>query len=138
MSKVFVCGGRHFGRVPRTSMAAFEEANARIDKATQQLEQINTTLNSIHAQSKIELLVLFNQRGAEKLAAHWGKIARVPVRILDRPDKKPPAGADACIALLKAERVDVLLRFPDPEDDAYAGIDAAAKTMTDLDFRKIS
>jgi len=118
-------------------MGAFGEANARIDKATRQLEQLNALLDSIHATSKIETLVLFNQRGAEKLAAHWAKIAGVPVQILEGFDKKPPAGVEACTALLKAQGVDVFLRFPDPEDGAYVGIDAAAEAIG-LDVRKIS
>ncbi|MDF2118888.1 hypothetical protein PY365_25290 [Roseiarcaceae bacterium H3SJ34-1] len=117
-------------------MAAFSEANSRIDKATQQLEQLKALLDSIHSKSKIETLVLFNQRGAEKLAAHWGKIADVPVKIVDGVDKKPPPRVDSCIALFKAEGIDVFLRFPDPEEAAYAGIDAAAKAL-DLDIRKV-
>jgi hypothetical protein len=138
MARVFVCGGRHFGRVPRSSgMVPFAEANARINKATQEVEQIKALLNSIHAKSKIETLVLFNQRGAEKLAAHWGNIAGVEVKILDRIDKKPPRDVEACSALLKAERVDVFLRFPDPDERAYSSIDAAAKAI-DLDVPKIS
>lgn len=136
MSKVFVCGGRHFGRVPRTGVAAFIDANVRIDKATRELEQLKAMLDSIHANSKIDTLVLFNQRGAEKLAAHWGKIAGVPVKIVEGVDKKPPPKLDTCLALLKSEGIDVFLRFPDPEEAAYAGIDAAAKAL-DLDVRKV-
>jgi hypothetical protein len=137
MARAFVCGGRHFGRVSRSSgMVPFAEANSRIDKATQELEQLKALLDSIHARSKIEALVLFNQRGAEKLAAHWGKIAGVEVKILDQPGKKPPPGVAACVALLKAERVDVFLRFPDPEEAAYSDIDAAAKAIN-LDVRRI-
>jgi hypothetical protein len=137
MSRVFVCGGRHFGRVPRSSgMVPFAEANSRINKATRELEQIKALLNSIHAKSKIEALVLFNQRGAEKLAAHWGNIAGVEVKILDQPGKKPPPGVEACLALLKAERVDVFLRFPDPDEAAYLEIDAVAQAIN-LDVRKV-
>jgi hypothetical protein len=121
MSRVFVCGGRHFGRVPRSSgMVPFAEANSRINKATRELEQIKALLNSIHA----------------KLAAHWGNIAGVEVKILDQPGKKPPPGVEACLALLKAERVDVFLRFPDPDEAAYLEIDAVAQAIN-LDVRKV-
>jgi hypothetical protein len=136
MSRIFVCGGRHFGRVPRSDVTAFAEANSRIHKATGELERIKASLDSIHAESPLAALVLFNQRGAERLAAHWGRIAGVKVEILEGIDKKPPRGVEACIALLQAEKIDVFLRFPDPQEASYAGIDAAAKAIN-LDFRKV-
>lgn len=111
--RILVCGGRHVGRVPSDCPPA--QVNVRIVRATDEQRRLQSLLRDLHSNSRIEVLMHFDLRGAERLSAHWATISGIPVRSLKpAPYRK---GMDACKALLKAEKVDLLLQFPVDDDD---------------------
>jgi len=126
MFSVLVCGGRYFGRVP--SMCPADQINARIIRASEEQQQLQSLLREIHSKSKIDLLLHLNRRGAERLAAHWAKISGIPVKDIASGNRNPPAtkSPDACRALLTAERINLLLQYPNEEGEKLA---AAAESL---------
>jgi hypothetical protein len=104
MSRILVCGGRHFDRI--AGATAHAEVNSRIVKATAQQQRLTVFLNDLHKLSKVDLLLHFNQRGAERLAAHWASISGVDGKSLKHSGKTAVCnqGAEACKAQLKVER----------------------------------
>jgi hypothetical protein len=126
MFSVLVCGGRYFGRVPSTCPA--DQINARIVRASQEQQQLQSMLRDIHSRSKIDLLLHLNRRGAERLAAHWAKISGISVKDIASGGRSAPAtkSLDACRALLIAERINLLLQYPNDEEEKFA---AAAESL---------
>lgn len=120
MFTVLVCGGRHFGRVP--SNCPPHQINARIVRASEEQQQLQATLREIHAKSKIDLLLHFNRRGAERLSAHWATISGIAVKDLTAGKRNVTVlqGVDTCGALLAAERVNLLLQYPNEEEEHFA------------------
>jgi hypothetical protein len=135
MFAVLVCGGRYYGRVP--SMCPPEQINVRIVRASEEQQQLQADLREIHSKSKIDLLLHFNRRGAERLAAHWAKISGIAVKDLTSGNRKAPAvhGVDACRALLSAERVNLVLQYPNDYDEKEAF--AAAAESLGIEVRHI-
>ncbi|MDB5555183.1 MAG: hypothetical protein JWL86_5167 [Rhizobium sp.] len=136
MFVVLVCGGRYFGRVPSTCPPA--QINARIVRASEEQQQLQAGLREIHSKSKIDLLLHFNRRGAERLAAHWAKISTIPVKDLTSGNRNAPAvqGLDACSALLSAERTNLVLQYPNDNDETEEF--AAAAESLGIEVRHIN
>ncbi|MDF2115294.1 SLOG family protein [Roseiarcaceae bacterium H3SJ34-1] len=126
MFAVLVCGGRYYGRVPSTCPPG--QINARIVRASEEQQQLQAGLREIHSKSKIDLLLHFNRRGAERLAAHWAKISGIAAKDLTSGRRNAPAveGLDACRALLGAEQVNLVLQYPNDEEEEFA---AAAESL---------
>jgi len=123
--RVLICGGRHVGRVP--SDCAPSQVNVRIVRATDEQRRLQTLLRDLHANSRIEVLMHFDLRGAERLSAHWATISGIPVKNLKpAPYRK---GLDACKALLKAEQINLLLQFPVDDDDNEDEFATAAQSL---------
>jgi hypothetical protein len=123
--RVLICGGRHVGRVP--SDCPPSQVNERIVLATDQQRRLQALLRDLHANSRIEVLLHFDLRGAERLSAHWATISSIPVKNL-----KPAShgkGQDACKALLRAEQINLLLQFPADSDDNEGEFAAAAQSL---------
>jgi hypothetical protein len=123
--RVLICGGRHVGRVP--SDCPVSQVNARIVRATDEQRRLQGLLRDLHAKSRIELLMHFDLRGAERLSAHWATISGIPVKNV----KAASSGKslDACKALLRAEHVTLLLQFPIDSDDNEGEFAAAARDL---------
>jgi hypothetical protein len=135
MFAVLVCGGRYYGRVP--SICPPEQINVRIVRASEEQQQLQADLREIHSKSKIDLLLHFNRRGAERLAAHWAKISGIAVKDLTLGNRNAPAvrGLNACRALLSAERVNLVLQYPNDNDEKEAF--AAAAESLGIEVRPI-
>jgi hypothetical protein len=129
MTRILVCGGRYVGRVPSTCPP--EQINARIVRASEEQKLLSAGLNEIHSKSKIEMLLHFNQRGAQRLSAHWASISAISVKSLQPSGSKatPVLGLEACRALLRTERIDLVLRFPGDGLDGSDEFEAAAKSL---------
>jgi hypothetical protein len=129
MARVLVCGGRYVGRVPSTCPP--EQINARIMRASEEQKLLSAGLSEIHSKSKIEMLLHFNQRGAERLSAHWASIAAISVKSLQPSGPKAALvrGLEACRALLGTERIDLVLRFPDEAPHEFDEFETAAKSL---------
>jgi hypothetical protein len=95
--------------------------NSRIIRASEEVRQLQADLLEIHSESRVELLLHFNRRGAERLAAHWARISAVPERDPTLLDKKAPPfqRLDACRALLLAERIDLVLQYSNDEKEEF-------------------
>jgi len=126
MFAVLVCGGRYFGRVP--SSCPPRDINARIVRASEEQQQLQAGLRAIHAKSKIDVLLHFNRRGAERLSAHWANISGIAVKDLTSGKRGGPVvrSLEACRVLLAAEQVNLLLQYPNDEEEEFA---AAAESL---------
>jgi hypothetical protein len=129
MARVLVCGGRYVGRVP--SACPPDQINARIIRASEEQKLLSAGLREIHSKSRIEMLLHFNQRGAERLSAHWASISAISVKNLQPsgPKGAPVQGLEACRALLGTERIDLVLRFPGDELEEFDEFETAAKSL---------
>ncbi|MDF2115119.1 SLOG family protein [Roseiarcaceae bacterium H3SJ34-1] len=123
--RVLICGGRHVGRVP--SDCPPSQVNAGIVRATDEQRRLQALLRDLHANSRIEVLMHFDLRGAERLSAHWATISGIPVKNL----KPAPRGKgpEACTALLRAEQINLVLQFPLDDDDNEDEFAAVAQSL---------
>jgi hypothetical protein len=122
--RVLICGGRHVGRVPSDCPPL--QVNERIFRATDEQRRLQAALQSLHAESRIEVLLHLDLRGAERLSAHWATIAGIPVKSLKSASSQ---SLNACRALLTAEKVNLLLQFPADSDDNEGEFAAAAQSL---------
>jgi hypothetical protein len=119
------------------SKTPHHEASARIARATREREHFTSLLDEIHAATPIELILHFSHRGGEHLAAQWARRAGVQDKSPRQAGSNIPAlQGDACKRLLQAERIDFVLRLPDPDGNEYADMEAAAKNLS-LEIRHI-
>lgn len=133
MRRMLVCGGRYYGRVP--SLCPPILINSRIVRASEEVLQLQADLLEIHSKSKIEVLLHFNRRGAERLAAHWARISAISERDSTSLNRKAPPfqGLAACRTLLGAERIDLVLQYANEEKEEFA---AAAESLG-IEVRRI-
>jgi hypothetical protein len=133
MMKILVCGGRHVGRVPND--CPHTEINARIVRATSEQTRFQDFLRDLHASSQIEVLLHFNVRGAQRIAAQWANLAGIPVTNLGATNLKhpfrgvtvtPQLGAAKAQQILLSSKPDIVLQFPaTPGDGAEEIVDCA-------------
>lgn len=76
MTRVLVCGGRRFGRLPKQFVPSERERLLR--KAAAERAFLDATLTLFHAQRGFTLLIQGEEeRGADFLAKEWAKNARI-------------------------------------------------------------
>jgi hypothetical protein len=128
MLRILVCGGRYIGRVP--NIFPSNQINARIVQASEEQQQLSAGLREMHERFGIEFIAHFNRRGAERLASHWASIAHVRAKNLQiAPNAPIVKGPEACRDLLRAERITLVLRFPETEFNELGEIEDAATSQ---------